>query len=66
MPALAATYPIIAPVALAIGTGAIRELREIVTTKIPLGSMKTAVPFNPPSPKLRPWFDRRAYSSTTR
>jgi indole-3-acetate monooxygenase len=42
MPALAATYPIIAPVALAIGTGAIRALRDIVTTKIPLGSMKTA------------------------
>jgi alkylation response protein AidB-like acyl-CoA dehydrogenase len=42
MPALAATYPIIAPVALAIASGAIRELRDIVTTKIPLGSMKTA------------------------
>lgn len=42
MPALAATYPIIAPVALAIASGATRELREIVTTKIPLGSMKTA------------------------
>jgi alkylation response protein AidB-like acyl-CoA dehydrogenase len=42
MPALAATYPIIAPVALAIASGAIRELREIVTTKVPLGSMKTA------------------------
>jgi alkylation response protein AidB-like acyl-CoA dehydrogenase len=42
MPALAATYPIIAPVALAIAGGATRELREIVTTKIPLGSMKTA------------------------
>jgi alkylation response protein AidB-like acyl-CoA dehydrogenase len=42
MPALAATYPIIAPVALAIAGGAIRELRDIVTTKIPLGSMKTA------------------------
>jgi alkylation response protein AidB-like acyl-CoA dehydrogenase len=42
MPALAATYPIIAPVALAIARGAIRELRDIVTAKIPLGSMKTA------------------------
>jgi alkylation response protein AidB-like acyl-CoA dehydrogenase len=42
MPALAATYPIIAPVALAIASGAIRELRDIVTTKVPLGSMKTA------------------------
>ena len=42
MPALAATYPIIAPVALAIARGAIRELRDIVTTKVPLGSMKTA------------------------
>ena len=42
MPALAATFPIIAPVALAIAGGAIRELREIVTTKVPLGSMKTA------------------------
>jgi indole-3-acetate monooxygenase len=42
MPALAATYPIIAPVALAIAAGAVRELRDIVTTKVPLGSMKTA------------------------
>ena len=42
MPALAATYPIIAPVALALAGGAIRELRDIVTTKVPLGSMKTA------------------------
>jgi len=42
MPALAATYPIIAPVALAIARGAIRELRDIVTTKVPLGSMRTA------------------------
>jgi alkylation response protein AidB-like acyl-CoA dehydrogenase len=42
MPALAATYPIIAPVALAIAGGAIRTLRDIVTTKVPLGSMKTA------------------------
>jgi alkylation response protein AidB-like acyl-CoA dehydrogenase len=42
MPALAATYPIIAPVALAIAGGGIRELRDIVTTKVPLGSVKTA------------------------
>jgi alkylation response protein AidB-like acyl-CoA dehydrogenase len=42
MPALAATFAIIAPVALAIAGGAIRELRDIVTTKVPLGSMKTA------------------------
>ena len=42
MPALAATFPIIAPVALAIAGGAIRELRAIVTTKVPLGSVKTA------------------------
>jgi alkylation response protein AidB-like acyl-CoA dehydrogenase len=42
MPALAATYPIIAPVALAIATSAMRELRNIVTTKIPLGSVKAA------------------------
>ena len=42
MPALAATFTIIAPVALAIAGGAIRELRAIVTTKVPLGSMKTA------------------------
>jgi alkylation response protein AidB-like acyl-CoA dehydrogenase len=42
MPALAATFPIIAPVALAIASGAIRELRDIVTTKVPLGSTKTA------------------------
>ena len=42
MPALAATFTIIAPVALAIAGGAIRELRDIVTSKVPLGSMKTA------------------------
>ena len=42
MPALAATFTIIAPVALAIARGAITELRDIVTTKVPLGSMKTA------------------------
>jgi alkylation response protein AidB-like acyl-CoA dehydrogenase len=42
MPALSATYPIIAPVALAIARGAIRELRDIVASKIPLGSQKTA------------------------
>jgi alkylation response protein AidB-like acyl-CoA dehydrogenase len=42
MPALAATFTIIAPVALAIASSAVRELRNIVATKIPLGSMKTA------------------------
>jgi alkylation response protein AidB-like acyl-CoA dehydrogenase len=42
MPAPAATYTIIAPVALAIVANSIRELRNIVATKIPLGSMKTA------------------------
>ncbi len=42
MPALSATFTIIAPVALAIARGAINELRELVTTKVPLGSMKTA------------------------
>jgi alkylation response protein AidB-like acyl-CoA dehydrogenase len=42
MPALAATFTIIAPVAMAIASGAIHELRDIVTTKVPLGSMKTA------------------------
>jgi alkylation response protein AidB-like acyl-CoA dehydrogenase len=42
MPALAATFTIIAPVALAIAWNAVRELRTIVSTKVPLGSMKTA------------------------
>jgi alkylation response protein AidB-like acyl-CoA dehydrogenase len=42
MPALAATFPVIAPVALAIASGAIRELRDIVTSKVPLGLTKTA------------------------
>jgi alkylation response protein AidB-like acyl-CoA dehydrogenase len=42
MPAPAATYTIIAPVALAIAASAVRELRDIVATKIPLGSMNTA------------------------
>jgi alkylation response protein AidB-like acyl-CoA dehydrogenase len=42
MPALAASYVVIAPVALAIGSSAIGELRDIVTKKIPLGLMKTA------------------------
>jgi alkylation response protein AidB-like acyl-CoA dehydrogenase len=42
LPALAATFTIIAPVALAIAGSAIRELRDIVATKIPLGSMKIA------------------------
>ena len=41
LPALAATFTVIAPVALAIAGGAIHELREIVANKIPLGSMKT-------------------------
>jgi alkylation response protein AidB-like acyl-CoA dehydrogenase len=42
MPALAATYTIIAPVAMAIAANAIRELRNTVASKVPLGSMKTA------------------------
>jgi alkylation response protein AidB-like acyl-CoA dehydrogenase len=42
MPALAATFTVIAPVALAIASGATGELRDIVATKVPLGSMKTA------------------------
>jgi alkylation response protein AidB-like acyl-CoA dehydrogenase len=42
LPAPAATYTIIAPVALAVAANAIRELRAIVASKIPLGSMKTA------------------------
>jgi alkylation response protein AidB-like acyl-CoA dehydrogenase len=42
MPALAATFTVIAPVALAIAAGAIRELRDVVSKKVPLGSMKTA------------------------
>ncbi len=42
MPALAATFTIIAPVALTIANGAIRELRDIVATKVPLGSTKAA------------------------
>ena len=42
LPAPVATYTIIAPVALAIASNAIRELRDIATTKVPLGSMKTA------------------------
>jgi alkylation response protein AidB-like acyl-CoA dehydrogenase len=42
LPALAATFTVIPPVALAIAAGAVRELREIVATKVPLGSMKTA------------------------
>jgi alkylation response protein AidB-like acyl-CoA dehydrogenase len=42
MPALAATFTVIAPVALAIGAGAIRDLRDIVAKKVPLGSMKNA------------------------
>jgi alkylation response protein AidB-like acyl-CoA dehydrogenase len=42
LPALAATFTVIAPVALAIARAAIRELRETVESKIPLGSTKTA------------------------
>jgi alkylation response protein AidB-like acyl-CoA dehydrogenase len=42
LPALVATYAIVAPVALAIARGAIDELRRVVATKVPLGSMKTA------------------------
>jgi alkylation response protein AidB-like acyl-CoA dehydrogenase len=42
MPALAATYTIVAPVALAIAANAVRELRNTVASKVPLGSMKTA------------------------
>jgi indole-3-acetate monooxygenase len=42
MPALASTFVVIAPVALAIAAGAVRALRDVVATKIPLGSMKTA------------------------
>jgi alkylation response protein AidB-like acyl-CoA dehydrogenase len=42
LPALVATYTVVAPVALAIARGAIDELRQVVTTKVPLGSMKTA------------------------
>jgi alkylation response protein AidB-like acyl-CoA dehydrogenase len=42
MPALAATFTIIVPVALAIARGAIGELRHVVESKVPLGSQKTA------------------------
>jgi alkylation response protein AidB-like acyl-CoA dehydrogenase len=42
MPALVSTFTVIAPVALAIAAGVLRELRRIVATKVPLGSMKTA------------------------
>jgi alkylation response protein AidB-like acyl-CoA dehydrogenase len=42
LPALAATFTIIVPVALAIARGAIGELRDIATSKVPLGAMKTA------------------------
>jgi alkylation response protein AidB-like acyl-CoA dehydrogenase len=41
LPALAATDVIIAPVALAIGRGAIAALRELADRKTPLGSTKT-------------------------
>jgi alkylation response protein AidB-like acyl-CoA dehydrogenase len=42
LPALASAFTVIAPVALATAREAIRELRDIVATKVPLGSMKTA------------------------
>jgi alkylation response protein AidB-like acyl-CoA dehydrogenase len=42
LPALAATFTVVAPVALAIARGAVRELRDVVAKKVPLGSMKTA------------------------
>jgi indole-3-acetate monooxygenase len=42
MPALASVFTVVAPVALTIARAAIRELRDIVATKVPLGSMKTA------------------------
>jgi hypothetical protein len=42
LPALAASFTVIAPVALAIGRSAIHELRDIAAKKIPLGSTKTA------------------------
>lgn len=42
LPAPVSTYTIVAPVALAIARGAIDELRDIVTKKVPLGSQKTA------------------------
>jgi alkylation response protein AidB-like acyl-CoA dehydrogenase len=41
LPALASTYVIIAPVALAIARGAITALRELADRKTPLGSTKT-------------------------
>jgi alkylation response protein AidB-like acyl-CoA dehydrogenase len=41
LPALVATQTVLAPVAMAIARGAISELRETATRKIPLGSMKT-------------------------
>jgi alkylation response protein AidB-like acyl-CoA dehydrogenase len=42
MPAPAATFTIVAPVALAIARSAINALRDLVVTKVPLGSTKTA------------------------
>jgi alkylation response protein AidB-like acyl-CoA dehydrogenase len=42
MPAPAATFTVIAPVALAIARSAIDELRDVVATKVPLGSTRTA------------------------
>lgn len=42
LPALVSVSAVVAPVALAVARGALDELRDIVTKKIPLGSMKTA------------------------
>lgn len=42
LPALASTFTVIVPVVLAIAGGAIGELRDIVASKVPLGSTKTA------------------------
>jgi indole-3-acetate monooxygenase len=42
LPALAATFTIIVPVALAVARDAIREIRQIVESKVPLGAMKAA------------------------
>jgi alkylation response protein AidB-like acyl-CoA dehydrogenase len=41
LPATVATIAIIAPVALAIARGAIDELRDLATSKVPMGSQKT-------------------------
>jgi alkylation response protein AidB-like acyl-CoA dehydrogenase len=41
LPATVATIAIVAPVALAIARGAIEEVRDLATDKVPMGSMKT-------------------------